>query len=543
MKLKGVDIETTGLSFNRDKIILTGVGQGYKTQGDTFAIPEAIVGHNFKFDAKFLTRDLPHGQRDDRWFKSYAFDTMLAASCLIDRPEKLSLDSCAKHYLNIDTWKSLDRKKMTSYPIAEIAEYCLKDVAVTEQLADKLRIRLVEQGSLKFFEENLMPAARMLAQVEYRGMLIDVPATEQKLANLIAELNSITDLLNSMAGKEVNWRSYQQVLAVLKSQNINPTCYDFVKRTIVESTRDEALQPHKAHPIVEKILKHRELSKLGGYLKGWLEEQYEGRIHTTYNMANTRTGRLSSSGPNLQQVPRDKSIRGLFIPSDGKVFVIADYPQIEPRFAAHYSQDQALLDVFKNREDFYGSIAVRVLGVKCLPNEVKLHHPQMRQVAKVIGLSILYGIGTKKLSDFIKLQTGQIFSQAQCKSIIDDYFRAYPGLLELRKYVEKKVNHNGILTNHYGRKMQISPLDVFAQGVNSLIQSSASDACLFSQLKFVDHPHAKLVAIVHDEVVYEVTPEHADAFGKELCAHMSNIGISCPIEMEYSVGKSWGDKK
>lgn len=529
----GVDLETTGLDHNRDSIIGIGVGKNFFIDGQGYTLPPQATYHNGKFDQKFLRK---------RGYNThpYTFDTMLAASLLLDRPASLSLDSLAKHYLGIDSWKSLDRKKMSQYSLEEVGSYCLKDVEITERLTTVLSDKLVRQGMDKLFHQKIMPAARMLLDVEYRGMRIDVEKTKALKKELESSLLIKQRNLYYLLG-DINLNSPKQLLVALNKIGLQPKSYNYKKREVTISTSEEALQSLNS-PIADELLAYRGVVKKIQFLTDWLEVQYEGRIYPTYNMANTRTGRLSCSEPNLQQVPRDKAIRSLFIPSMGKVFVIADYAQIEPRIAAHYSQDPALFKVFTSGQDLYGSIATNVLGVNCAPNQVKELYPEKRQLAKVIGLSILYGIGAKKLTNFIKLQAGLEVSESDAKQIIKDYFAAYPGLQNLRDRVERKINETGYVTNHYGRKIRIESDKIFSTGVNSLIQSSASDACLFSQLEFADNAQAKLVAIIHDEIIYETNPEYAPVLLKDLKDVMENQGFKCPIKLDAKVAHNWGDK-
>lgn len=593
------DIETTGLDFNRNEILGVAVNEKFYEEGEQFAAPESLSFHNGKFDIKFLTKRF-----GNEWIKRYHFDTLLASSILIDKPASLALDAVAEHYLGVPSWKDetnqlfkrknwveLLRNDPATY--AKVKARAIKDLEVTKQLTTELLARLERENLTSFFFHKIMPAARMLAEVEYLGIGFNDEAATQKLVDINQKIEVLEKELSAWAktgphclsfeilsakntsdsyvinknyrrsnkyaqwsivrekatfdpAKEINWSSPKQVIRALMAKGIEPLHYDYVKKVRIHSSADPALSQFD-DPNVKKLLEHRSLVKLKGYIEGWKEAAYNGRIHCSYNMANTRTGRLSCSEPNLQQVPRDKSVRSLFVPSQGKVFVIADYAQIEPRVVAHYSQDEALQEVFTSKLDFYGSIAVRVLGAACKPNEVKEKFPQLRQVAKVIGLSILYGIGPAKLSDFIKLQTGIEISKDDCKGIIDEYFRSYPGLLEFRKYIERKVYANHTLTTHYGRKFKIDPERVFATGVNTIVQSTASDALLFSQVEINRRLEkagikAPVVALIHDEVIREADPKDIDAVKKIMSDVMLNQGFNCPLEVEIAVGDSWAAK-
>lgn len=552
MKYTPVDIETTGLDFNRNKILGVALKDRYydRTNGEVFTFPEQASFHNGKFDVKFLNKEA----QDNRWIKAYAFDTKLAASVLINRPDSLSLADLAQYYLQIPSWKDetnkiFKKKDWFKDPknVALVRERGIVDLKVTGDLTERLLKELEREGTKNFFFNYIMPAARMLAEVEYRGMTVDSNAFDQKLADINQKIVEIEKPLTAWAGREINWKSPKQIIPLLKEKGYNPVYYDYKKKARVESSGDPCLSQFLPDKNIEMILEHRGLVKLRGYIEGWKESAFEGRIHCSYNMANVRTGRLSCSEPNLQQVPRNKDIRRLFIPRAGKKFVIADLSQIEVRVVAHYSGDENLLKVFKDKLDFYGDIAVRILGANCHPNEVKTKYPEQRQIAKVIGLSILYGIGPAKLSDFIKIQTKKYISKEDCRLIIEDYFKAYPGLLEFRKYVERKVYAGELLTTHYGRKFKIDPERVFSTGVNTLVQSTASDCLLFAQLEIDDRLvklgiTAPVVALIHDEVIREASPEDAPKVIEITEQVLKNQGFKCPIELEAVIGNSWGDK-
>lgn len=555
MKYIALDIETDGLSFKKNKILGIGIGDQYYTENDPLyfkMVPQSpATAHNGRFEYKFMKENgLP-------WY--WAFDTLLAASILIDRPKDLDLASVASYYLGMESWKSdtdkLFKKKnwvelLKADPKLQdaLAARNIYDLKATTQLTEVLLQRLEKEGMYNFFFEKLMPAARLLADVEYRGMRIDVEATKIKLVDIEAKIATFLSELGKWAAPlEINWNSPTQLKKFLIGRGYDLWIYDFKKREMVESTGAESLERLLPNENIQKLVDYKAALKLKGFLQGWIDENVDGFLYPSYNIANTRTGRLSCSAPNLQQVPRDKSIRSLFIPNNDKVFVIADYAQIEPRIAAHYTQDEALTQVFTNGLDFYGSIAVNVLGIKCHPNDVKEKFPEARKVAKEVGLSILYGIGAQKLASIIKKRSGIIFSKEEAAKIIRDYFNAYPKLKQFRDYVINKIENGEILRTHYGRQFCIDPEKSFSTGVNTIVQSTASDACLFSQLqveKTLEYYKidAKLVAIVHDEVIYECKKEIAHEVGQILEAVMTNQGFSCPTKLDWTIGKNWGDK-
>ena len=551
LKYVAVDIETAGLSFKKDRILGIGIKDTYySTEDKAFHWSQfPATAHNGKFELKHLrANNLPF---------NWQFDTLLASSILIDRPRDLDLASVAQHYLGMESWKSdtdkLFKKKNWVQLLEQdsrlqeaLAARNVHDLKATTQLTEVLLKKLIAEGMEKFFFEKLMPAARMLADVEYRGMRIDVEATNKKLVDINQKIEALLITLTYWLGS-INFNSPIQLKKALRDKGYDLRIWDFKKKKIVESTSSDSLERLLPNKNIQILLDYKEALKLKGFLQGWLDENIEGYLYPSYNIANTRTGRLSCSSPNLQQVPRNKSIRSLFVPNAGKVFVIADYAQIEPRIAAHYTKDEALIKVFTEGLDFYGSIAVNVLGIQCHPNEVKEKFPAERRVAKEIGLSILYGIGSQKLSSIIKKRTGRIFTKEECAKIIEDYFEAYPKLKEFRDYVISKIERGEILYTDYGRQFKINPSKAFSTGVNTIVQSTASDACLFSQLKMQEtliqrNIKAELVAIVHDEVIYECNPTEASTVGMLLEEIMTQPIFRCPVKLDWIIGSSWGDK-
>lgn len=547
MQFTAVDIETTGLSFKKDRILGIGTGDAYSTQLTSTNKP--ATAHNGRFEYKFLREaGLPF---------DWGFDTLLAASVLIDRPADLDLGTVANFYLGTESWKSdTDKlfKKKNWVELFEkdpklqeaLAQRNVYDLKATNELTQVLQHRLEKEGMTKFFFDKLMPAARILADVEYRGMRINVEATKQQLTQIEEQIGQLTTRLTAWLGA-INFNSHIQLKKVLRDKGYDLWIWDFKKKAMVESSGSESLERLLPNDNIQILLDYKAAIKLKGFLKGWVEDQINGYIYPSYNIANTRTGRLSCSQPNLQQVPRTKSIRSLFIPNPEKVYVIGDYAQIEVRVAAHYTQDEALTKVFVDGIDFYGSIAINVLGVKCHPNDVKKLYPKERRVAKEIGLSILYGIGAAKLSSQIRKKAGVVIPKEQCAQIIKDYFIAYPRLLQFRNYVINKIENGEILRTKYGRQYRIDPNKAFSTGVNTLVQGTATDACLFSQIE-IEVELAKLgitapmIGIIHDEIIRECDPKDAQIVGEVMERIMCNQGFDCPLKFEWAIGNSWGDK-
>ncbi len=550
-----LDCETTGLDWLTDKLLCVGFSDGTYCLGargvqdklnSIKASGSILVGQNLSFDTKFLWANGIEVENE--------FDTMVAAYLLTERPIRLGLDSLASYYLGIASWKS-DFKSGDALRDPELLKmYCLKDAEVTLKLAIVLEQKLIEEGKYEFFQK-LMAARRMLTRAEYRGISFDTIANDTLIAKLTKENAEQLITLDNI-GREFtsacpltkkgafNWNSPKQVLWLLKHLGLN---------TINPLTRKESaditvLEMNAAkHPLVGKIIEMRGTKKLLSTLEGYKEAlRVDGALHPGVNCTNTRTGRLSSSGDlNAQQVDRSPEVRALFKARPGYKLVIGDLAQIEPRLAAHYSKDPVLCQMFTKGEDLYGTIACQILGADCAPNEVKARYPEKRQVAKVIGLSVLYGIGINKLRSTIENLGGITgFTLQGAREVIDNYFRKFVGLKDLQKNVHRAIDQKGHVIALSGRKVDVSPDEAYMTGVNSLIQSSASDYLMFKVEEFMQMigNDVHLLMLVHDEVILEVPTHYAKVIARDLKEHMEVSTLRVPLKMEVVIGDTWAVK-
>lgn len=581
-----LDIETTGLDFTKDeirgiglhssnvKVFLTDLGAAKNKINELKESGAFFVMQNGKFDVKFLKRAGIHVE--------CAFDTLVAAYLLEEKPtHSLSLDSLAAYYLGLPSWKGDFKDDWKDIPITELASYCLTDCQITYDLHKVLQEKLVETGRMKFFE-RLMEASRMLTDVEYIGMGIDIPSLKTLKSTLIQESTELEAKLNEVCAAQINkwqqseieskaskckdqvkalerykktppvfnWASPKQVLWLLKDSGADVMKWNQKKRTKVESSSDEVLQNNQTLNYCALLMDLRERTKLVGALEGYEEVQSKdtGRIHCNFNVTTTDTGRLSSSKPNLQNVDTGKRVRSLFVPREGYPILVGDMAQIEVRMAAHYSRDPKLMEMFQRGEDFYGTIACEILNANCLPNEVKTKYPKLRSVAKVIGLSILYGVGPNRLRDGIYRSAGIEYSPDDARGIIRRYFERFEGLKDLRIRVERAIAEKGHIVSLFGRPIDISYDDIYMHGVNYLLQSSASDLLLFRQVeinKQATHLDQDLVSLVHDEFLRECHPKHVEEL-KRICKAVlertEDIEFRVPLKVEMEVGANWGIK-
>lgn len=558
-----IDLETTGLSFKKDKIVCLGAQIGHSKiylHRDDFrdeiafriAIREALSDsiskgaeltfHNSKFDMKFLWSLLGK----DNLVISH--DTMIMAYVLAQRPIRLSLDSLASYYLGLPSWKD-DFDLDTIFQDKELLKaYCQTDVETTLKLADLLEERLRKENRWDFYVK-LMHACNTILDVEFTGILLDKDESYKLIDELKEELEKVDSELKVIYPK-VNWNSPKQVIKLFEERGLN-VIHPLTKKK--SSDIKVIKQNLEKEPSLSKIVQFKEVKKKIGSIESYLTEHSDnwGIINPNFNLASTSTGRLSSSGPNLQQVDKDPRIRSLFRAAAGREFVIGDMAQIEVRMAAHYSKDPTLIKMFNDELDFYGTIAVGVLKVNCHPNEVKKKFPKMRDVAKVIGLSILYGTGANRLRNEIKQSTGIDYSIDEIRNIIKNYFETFPKLQDLRQGVDKVLNERGYILNLMGRPVDVKPADIYMTGVNALLQSSASDLLLFKQeeviQKLEEDTNSHLLALIHDEVIYETMLGQGERVKKILTDVMENnkigdVTLRVPLKFGCNIGPNWSIK-
>lgn len=593
MKRIFMDLETTGLNFKDDEIIAAGISCENKfhyfeathireladskmvrraLKGDLMPGEETVetniptlftelsnlckggevefVFHNGSFDTKFL-------RKSGFYYVTNSHDTMIMAYLLKDSPKKLSLDALASYYLGLPSWKD-DLKPEEHQDIMnnmmsgtkdhrrELLEiYTQTDVEITEKLFYILEKKLKDEDRWDFYLK-LMKARRMLTNSEFYGILFNKKEAATYMDELEIDKQTHLDALNAKLGKEINWRSSKQVLEVFKSLGLN--VIDPITKKESAGKRVQELNQNE-HPIAKMLFDYKARDKKITSISKYISEHTDsfGVINANFNVSNVRTGRLSSSKPNLQQVDSSAAMRRLFHVPKGKKLIVGDMAQIEVRMAAHYSQDPTLMKVFTDEIDFYGTIAQKVLNWDKDANLLKKENPKLRGVSKVIGLSILYGCGVNRLRNGIKEKTGRDIGYKGAKNIITDYFEGFSGLKTLRKNVDRVLSERGYVKNLFGRKIDIAPDKIYLTGVNSLLQSSASDLLLFRAVEFAEKfgHECEILALVHDEILVECDEKDAERLTKELKKIMEqteDIGFRLPLIFDCSYGQDWSIK-
>ena len=404
------------------------------------------------------------------------------------------------------------------------------------------------------FETLEMPLAPVLAAMEERGIAVDQQAFAAFLDEVQTDLESLTARIHELAGRTFNIRSSQQLSDVLFGVLDLPKAGK--TKGGAASTSQEALEKLSGrHPIIEAVLEYRKLEKLRStYLEPLPKlADADGRIHTTFNQTATATGRLSSSNPNLQNIPvrgpLGTRMRSCFVAGPGFSVVSADYSQIELRVLAHLSGDPTLLEAFRNNEDIHSRTAGLLFDVAM--NEVT---PDMRRSAKTINFGLIYGMGAQKLAQDLGVPL------KEAKAFIERYFERLAGLKAFYDSIEREAKEQGYVATMAGRR-RFTP-DILSennqlrsqarrQAINTRIQGSAADIIKMAMLA-VEHDEelkrlgARQLLQIHDELLLEAPPETAQAVGERLAALMGGVrpggdALSVPLVVDWGVGRSWGD--
>lgn len=490
-----------------------------------FENPHSLkIGQNIKYDLNVLAH---YGVT----LRGKMFDTMIAHYVL--QPElRHGMDYLAEVYLHYETIKIEEligpkgkkQGNMRDLPPADVYKYACEDADVTLKLKHVLEKELVENGVEKLFEEIEMPLMPVLAYMERNGVRIDPEALKETSRHFTARMNQIEQEVYQLAGMEFNIASPKQVGEVL-----------FDRLKIVEKakktktgqyvTSEEVLESLKGkHEIVGKILEHRGLKKLlGTYIDALpqLINPATGRIHTSFNQTVTATGRLSSSNPNLQNIPirneDGKEIRKAFIPDEGCEFFSADYSQIELRIMAHLSEDPHMIEAFQKGQDIHAATAAKIYKVK-LEDVTR----EQRSKAKTANFGIIYGISVFGLAERLNVD------RKEAKELIDGYFENYP---KVKAYMDESIRQareKGYIETIFKRKRylpDINSKNAVVRGyaernaINAPIQGSAADIIKVAMIRIYrrfqeEGIRSKMILQVHDELNFSVLPEEKEKYSK-----------------------------
>ncbi len=518
------------------------------------------VGHNIKYDLLTL-------QNFGLNLVGADFDTMLASYLLDPGTRKHSMDALAFNELGYQTQsieeligKGSKQITMDQVDPEKVSWYASEDADVTWQFKEIFEPRLKKEKLDKVFSEIEMPLIPVLAEVERNGVILDTELLEEY--EYIAEkaIHSLEKEIYHLTGEEFNIASPAQMKEVLFEKLKLEPIQNKKTKTGLSTAAGELEKMLGQHPVIEKIMEYRELTKLQStYITALpkLVSPTTGRIHTSYNQTIAATGRLSSTDPNLQNIPikdnrHELEIRKAFVAEPGYKLLSIDYSQIELRMVAHLSGDKNMLEVFKKGEDIHTNTASQIFGVP--KSEVTKAH---RRDAKTINFGILYGLSGFGLSSRI-----QEIDMKDAQDFINKYFEAYPGIKVYMEKVKEEVRENGFVRNEIGRIRrfpEIKSSQFFIRSaaeraaINFPIQSLAADVIKLAMLKIhpllsssakAGNPDCRMILQVHDELVFEVKEKKVKEYEGLLKPLMEQaIKLTVPITVESKIGDNWGDMK
>lgn len=509
------------------------------------------VGQNLKYDRGVL-------KNYDIELNGIKFDTMLESYCLNSVAGKHDMDSLAARWLNHKTvtfeeiaGKGKNQLTFNQVAIEQAGHYAAEDADVTLQLHLKMWPELEkEAGPKKIFEEIEMPLLKVISRVERNGVLIDQNILAKHSQELTTRLAELELQAHELAGEPFNLSSTKQLQTILfEKQGIKPT-----KKTPggAPSTSEEVLAELALdYPLPKVILEHRGLSKLKSTYTDKLPlmiNPVTGRVHTSYHQAVTATGRLSSTDPNLQNIPvrndEGRRIRQAFIAGPDKRIVAADYSQIELRIMAHLSQDKGLLDAFAQGEDIHRATASEVFGVAL--GKVS---GEQRRSAKAINFGLIYGMSAFGLSRQLNIGAGE------AKKYMDLYFERYPGVLRYMEETREQAAEKGYVETLDGRRLWLPDIKsgnairrkaAERAAINAPMQGTAADIIKRAMIAVdgwllqQNDDTVKMIMQVHDELVFEIHQDAVDAACEKIRQLMeSSMKLAVPLQVEVGIGDNW----
>ncbi len=565
-----VDSETSGLDTLRAKLI--GLSFSWKKGEAYFVIitPQRLeklkvilenkkikkCGHNLKFDFKELKNQNVNLQ-------GIYFDTMLASYLLNPSNRQHNLDSVVFTELGFEKINKNDLAQGSAQQLSldfasldseKLNLYSSEDADFTNRLVKILEKKLKKEKLWKLFTDIEVPLIRVLGEMENNGIKLQTAPLKSLNKKVEKKLTILEKNIQQLAGQDFNINSPKQLREILFEKMAIPTINIKKTKTGFSTAEKELEKLRERHPIIPLLQNYRELKKLSStYLIALprLINPHTKRIHTNFNQTITATGRLSSSDPNLQNIPskteEGQEIRRAFIAEKGFYLASFDYSQIELRLAAHMSQDKKMIQSFRNRIDIHQTTAAEI-------NNVSLGAvtPKMRQEAKAINFGILYGQGVHGLSQNAHIP----YWQAQ--EFIKEYFISYPNIKKMMENSIHQAQQQGYVLTLFGRKRLLPEINstlVFVRksaermAINTPIQGTAADIIKLAMIKINNlitnhHQEIRLLLQVHDELIFEIKKDKLETYLPSIKNIMENvIKLKVPIIVNESVGENWGELK
>jgi len=502
-------------------------------------------------------------------FLEHEFDIMIAAH-LIDENRPKNLGFLSQTYLGADVYKGsleLSADKILQTDLRQLCSYNGNDVGYTWQLREKIKSELVQRPrTLRLFTKLMMPASHMIQRVEMNGAYVDQERLFDRISVLQGEISSRKQamqeyiprsLLRHFPDREFNYRSPTQVARLLYTSEqkgglgLDPTVWT---KNGNPSTNEEALQDYVTHPFVTLLFQLRtlEMKWMGTYLLPWSTRlDSKSRLHTTYKLYGTVTGRLSGD---LQQVPRDSFIRSVFGAPPGWLSLEADLSQAELRIAAHCADERRMKRAFTLEEDIHTITATVVTG-----KTAAMVMPEERKRAKAINFGFLYGMYPRKFQKYAKISYGIDVSLSEAEVFRERYFSLYPDLVQWHERQKKRVRRNQQVVSPIGRVRHLpdimSPdnsvrMEAERQAINSPVQSCAADITTYAMVRL--HPHMNpreiaMVMTVHDSIRFEVREDKVEHYARLVKETMENLplkrvfgsDLTVPVVAETKWGTHW----
>lgn len=510
------------------------------------------LGHNLKYDMSVLAN---HGIK----LAGIQHDSMLQSYVLDSTATRHNMDSLAKKYLNYDTihyeevaGKGVKQLSFNQVPIETASPYAAEDADITLRLHNYLWPRLSQSPGLReVYQDIEMPLLEVLSKIERNGVMIDADALHQQSAELMQEMQHIEQAAHEAAGQSFNISSPKQIQTILYDKMDLPILAKTPKGQ--PSTAESVLQDLAGdHDLPKLILQYRSLSKLKSTYTDKLPLQINkttGRVHASFHQAVTSTGRLSSSDPNLQNIPirtsEGRKIRRAFIARPGYKILAADYSQIELRIMAHLSGDSGLLDAFKQNIDVHRLTAAEVFSID--QNDVS---KQQRRAAKAINFGLIYGMSAFGLAKQLGI------SRTEAKDYVDRYFDRYPAVKDFMEKTKVSAKETGYVETVFKRRLYLPEINSrnparrqYAErtAINAPMQGTAADIIKKAMITIDKqllglNKGMQMIMQVHDELVFEVPEKIVDEMKNNILQHMEGAAVlNVPLVVEVGIGDNWDE--
>ncbi|HUS40764.1 MAG TPA: DNA polymerase I [Pirellulales bacterium] len=510
------------------------------------------IGQNLKYDLIVL-------RGVDATLKGITFDSMLASYLIEAGQRNHNLDDLAFRHLGHTTTKISEligsgkqQKRMDEVPLAQVTHYAAEDADVPLRLRPILEGQLAQLGLEPLYRELEIPLIEVLADMEYVGIKVDTDRLAELSEQYQQQLVMVEREIYELAGREFNISSPKQLATVLFEEQGLPVLKKV--KTGPSTDVDVLEQLAEDHPLPAKIIEYRQFAKLKNTYVDALPTMVHpetGRVHASFNQVVAATGRLSSSDPNLQNIPvraqRGRDIRSAFLPGHNDwQLLAADYSQIELRILAHYSKDRTLQEAFTSDQDIHANVACQVYDVPA--DKVTA---EMRRSAKAVNFGVIYGQSPFGLAKSLGIEV------AEAAEFIDAYFEKYPQVDEFLEKVLADCREIGYVTTIYGRRRKIDGVRSESPGrqrnfaertaINTVIQGSAADlikrAMINIHRRLQDEGlQSRMLLQIHDELIFEVPPEESDSMQELVAQEMSTaFELGVPLKVDLKVGKNWAE--